>query len=230
MNTSTDVMNVNMVEHQRSLLAVLGIDVWMPKVNTPVRNYTASLYRDQAAPETAYVEPIQSFDTVLVPDSAQRSLQEQQAPVSAEVTLVRERVQPHSVEQKVAQVTVDDDARPVIHIDAFELQAWCTERCIIVVDSTDLNAAQSQLWRNIQRAQTGHFFDLKWPFALAPLQDGRGVQVYIQGFLDAMRGDKKIISLGQIKHCQHTDVVVLASLSQMLDQPLLKRDLWALMR
>lgn len=40
-----------MVEHQRSIMAVMGIDIWMPKIEVDTRAYSNSLYRDQAALE-----------------------------------------------------------------------------------------------------------------------------------------------------------------------------------
>ena len=225
MNSSTDVMNVNMVEHQRSILAVLGIDVWMPKVNAPVQNYTSSLYRDQAAPEQLHPIHPQAFDAIPF-SSASAVDTKSSSTVKVEPTAdvsVRSKVEDAPAE-KIAQPTLD--VREAIQIDAFELQAWCTETHVILVNSTDLSHDENELWRNIQRSKPGQFFDLKWPFALEPLQDGRGAQVYVQGFLDAMRAEKTLLSLGQCDHVKHVEMQVLSSLQQMLQHPQLKRELW----
>lgn len=220
-------MNVHMVEHQRSILAVLGVDVWTPKVNTSVRNYSSALYRDQAAPDTDLQHSPVEFETLELTQVDHKV--PIQSNTQTEVSVVR--VSSPSIETTVDQQLESElSTRNPIHLEAFELQAWCTEHCVIVVNTTQLNTAEAKLWRNIQMAQTGQYFDLKWPFALAPLQDGRGVQAYIQGFLDAMRGEKMLLSLGQMKHCSVPDLLVMPTLSEMLEQPQLKRQLWQHMR
>lgn len=228
MKTSTYVMNVNMVEHQRSLLAVLGIDVWMPKADTSVRNYNRALYRDQVAPEFA-IPPSSEGLSASIGSHEIRADQQQTAGVPSALSLVREQVRETPAET-IEQPVVVSEAKQAIHVEAFELQVWCNEQCLICVDTTQLNTAEIKLWQSIQMAKAGQYFDLKWPFALAQLQDGRGAQVYVQGFLDAIRGEKKVLSLGCIQNCPYDDVVILASLTEMLEQPMLKRHLWMQMR
>ncbi|MDV4313715.1 hypothetical protein MY149_12680 [Acinetobacter indicus] len=62
------------------------------------------------------------------------------------------------------------------------------------------------------------------------LQDGRAVSVYVQGFLDAIALEKKIIVLGQLPHVQLTQATALPALAEMLEQPLLKKQLWQAMQ
>jgi hypothetical protein len=62
------------------------------------------------------------------------------------------------------------------------------------------------------------------------LQDGRGAAMYIQGFVDALRQERKVISLGQLPYLNNTEMFELASLQEMIEQPLLKRRLWQFMQ
>ncbi|MFI7927257.1 hypothetical protein ACFMJ9_20585, partial [Acinetobacter baumannii] len=89
---------------------------------------------------------------------------------------------------------------------------------------------EKQLWANIQKAKVGQYSELRWPFPLAAYQDQRGVGSYIQGFLDAVAAEKKILCLGKCTYIQHANIIHLASLKEMLDKPLLKKRLWQLMQ
>ena len=61
-------------------------------------------------------------------------------------------------------------------------------------------------------------------------QDSRGVDSYVQGFLDAISADKNIILIGQLPYLADPKSINLASLQEMLDQPLLKKRLWQFMQ
>ena len=74
----------------------------------------------------------------------------------------------------------------------------------------------------------GQYSELKWPFPLAVYQDQRGVGSYIQGFLDAVAAEKKILCLGKCTYIQHANIIHLASLKR--NKPLLKKRLWQLMQ
>ena len=41
-------MSVNLAEHQRSLLATMGINLWVPRVDVQIRHFQTALYRDSA--------------------------------------------------------------------------------------------------------------------------------------------------------------------------------------
>ena len=122
------------------------------------------------------------------------------------------------------------ELQDAISIAPFELQVCCTDRYVIVVDVTHLSENESSLWDSIQRVDQAQFYDLKWPFPLEPLQDGRGAAIYVQGFIDVVRGEKKLLSLGELPHYKTVDVLIMPSLSAMLSQPILKRTLWENMR
>ena len=99
-------------------------------------------------------------------------------------------------------------------------------RSSILVESTTLSQEQQQLWRNIQHALQAEYHVLQWPFALEVLQDGIGVENYVQGFVDVLSTDKNMLILGQLPHFKSEQCLHLASLQEMLDQPLLKKSLW----
>ena len=84
--------------------------------------------------------------------------------------------------------------------------------------------------KNIQRAVQAEFHALQWPFAWTNMQDGRGAASYVQGFLDALSAEKNVLCLGGIPHLQSSKSIQLASLQDMLDQPLLKKRLWQFMQ
>ena len=234
-NASTYEMNVNMVEHQRSILSVIGIDLWMPKTDAPTRTYTSSLYRDQAAPEYNHFQDFQ-VNNLDVCDVVQTEKNQNSHVVTQTIQAREHRLEKSNVERTDQQrnlksgVVISTEVREAVYVAPFELQALSLENCLILVDSTELTQEQATLWHNIQMAKTGQFSALKWPFALAPLQDGRGVQVYIQGFVDALKVDKQILSLGEISHATLDQIVALPSLQEMLDQPQLKRALWNYMQ
>lgn len=224
-------MNVNLVEHQRSVMATLGIDVWIPKVDVQTRVYTSSLYRDQAAPEHPVFQSFDALDSVAKFGTGQKNTEQN---ILAELSVIQtERVQVEQNQEdkkKAVQARSHVVDQALLKIDAFELYAIHFEHCVLVVDATHISTEQANLWRNIQSAMKGQTVALKWPFGLEPMQDGRGAKMYVQGFLDAMCVEKKLIGLGQIPHCQHAAMLEAPSLQEMLDQPVLKRILWQMMQ
>ncbi len=102
--------------------------------------------------------------------------------------------------------------------------------CSIVIDATAMTEETQNLWTNIQRAVVSEFCELNWPFPWANVQDGRGVDSYIQGFLDGMSAEKNIIFLGTVPYISNSKIIQLASLQEMLDQPILKKRLWQFMQ
>ena len=241
MNTRTYVMNVNMVEHQRSIMAVMGVDIWMPKTDVNTRAYSNSLYRDQAAPETNLFQNFKNLNDLQDQNNLHHNNLQNQAlhQVDDIQTLKQEKIiQPLAKNlhiEKTATVaesslSISTETRPISNVDAFELNALCLDNCVIVVDVTIMSAEQNQLWRNIQSAIQGQYFQLKWPFALINLQDGRGAKSYIQGFLDAISAEKTKICLGELPHTPDHSILELPNLQEMLEQPILKARLWKIMQ
>ncbi|NAR52153.1 hypothetical protein [Acinetobacter haemolyticus] len=216
-----------MIGQQRNILAAMGIDVWIPRDVVCQKNTAPSLWRDQIIDQpTQYSEPVQNNDARITQDAPMASVETQPATVRESSQQVK------LVEKSVVQAPVVEKEQIVITapVQAFELQMYVLENCALLVESSQLNDAQRQLWQNIQKARLGQYAELKWPFPLAAFQESRGLSSYIQGFLDATANNKKILCLGQLDFIQHTNILHLASLEEMIAQPLLKRRLWQLMQ
>lgn len=214
-----------MIGHQREILASLGIDVWIPRDAASQNLPASSLWRDQAPAELLTEIVMPAPVAVTAPQDLALQLKQ---PVAAPLEYPLENLVETPVELVAPAALVE--VQPALQIAAFHLQAIATEQYAILLDATGINEPQQQLWRNIQRAAQAEFFELNWPFALPDLQDGRAVSVYVQGFLDAIALEKKIIVLGQLPHVQLTRVVSLPALAEMLEQPLLKKQLWQAMQ
>lgn len=204
-----------MMGHQREILASLGIDIWVSRTAVSQTLPQPSVWRDQAAPEI--------YSDIIVPAAVNQQLKQQQ-PIIQE-----EPKQEPSPQHTVVDVVVPDDipeARVMLQVEAFSIEALQLPYCVILVESTALSQKQQQLWRNIQHALQAEYHVLQWPFAIEVLQDGIGVENYVQGFVDVLSADKKMLILGQLPHFKSEQCLHLASLQEMLDQPLLKKSLW----
>ena len=204
-----------MMGHQRDILASLGIDIWVSRTAVSQTLPQPSVWRDQAAPEI--------YSDIIVPAAVNQQLKQQQ-PIIHE-----EPKQEPSPQHTAVEVVVPDDipeARVMLQVEAFSIEALQLPYCVILVESTALSQKQQQLWRNIQHALQAEYHVLQWPFALEVLQDGIGVENYVQGFVDVLSADKNMLILGQLPHFRSEQCLHLASLQEMLDQPLLKKSLW----
>ncbi len=232
-------MNVNIAEHQRSILAAMGIELWIPKVDVQTRHYNNVLHRDVVFAESEVASPIAFSDSKSLGEPQLKSsiptiLHHPEVIAESEVSLLKvnqETLQTEVISsseqiQKQTALSVE----PVLSIEAFDIQAFQMEHCLIVVDSTQLDDEQKMLWANIQRAVLGQYYDLKWPFPMPQFQDGRGAVMYIQGFVDALKQERKILCLGKLEYLNRSDVIQLASLAEMIEQPSLKRRLWQFMQ
>ena len=204
-----------MMGHQRDILASLGIDIWVSRTAVSQTLPQSSVWRDQAAPEI--------HSEIIVPAAVPQQLKQQQ-PIIHE----KPKQEPSPQHTAVEVVAPDDipEARVMLQVEAFSIEALQLPYCVILVESTALSQKQQQLWRNIQHALQAEYHVLQWPFALEVLQDGIGVENYVQGFVDVLSADKNMLILGQLPHFRSEQCLHLASLQEMLDQPLLKKSLW----
>lgn len=208
-----------MIGHQRDILATLGIDIWIPKGDV-CQQHQVSIWRDQA--------PAELHSEIILPQPTQIAPVEKAPLIAPEPVTVEAKAE---VKSKVpVMVAPIQEQREILHIPPFNLQALSLEHCTIVIDATEMTEQTQLLWTNIQRVLQSEFYELNWPFPWVNLQDGRGVESYIQGFLDMMSLEKNIISLGSIPHVIHNKMIQLASLQEMLDQPILKKRLWQFMQ
>ena len=204
-----------MMAHQREILASLGIDIWVSRTAVPQTLPQSSLWRDLAAPEL--------HSEIIVPAAVNQQSKQQQP------TILEEPAQEPSPQHTAVEVVAPDDipeARVILQVEAFSIEALQLPHCVILVESTALSQKQQQLWRNIQHALQAEYHVLQWPFALEVLQDGIGVENYVQGFVDVLSADKNMLILGHLPHFKSEQCLHLASLQEMLDQPLLKKSLW----
>jgi len=212
-----------MIGQQRNILATLGIDLWIPKTQACQKNNAQSLWRDHVVEEP---------EAIIFPSVEPVVLEQPPKPQITDIPKVEPVIEvPVSVQVQPAVIAPNNEVQiPVIKIASFELQAFSLEKCVIFLDVTNLNEEEKQLWTNIQKAKIGQYAELKWPFPLATYQDQRGAGSYIQGFLDAVAAEKKILCLGDCSYIQHANIIHLASLREMLEKPLLKKRLWKLMQ
>ena len=130
-----------MMGHQRDILASLGIDIWVSRTAVSQTLPQSSVWRDQAAPEI--------HSDIIVPAAVNQQLKQQQ-PIIHE-----EPKQEPSPQHTAVEVVVPDDipeARVMLQIEAFSIEALQLPHCVILVESTTLSQEQQQLWRNIQHA------------------------------------------------------------------------------
>lgn len=208
-----------MIGHQRDILATLGIDIWIPKGDV-CQQQQVSIWRDQASAEL--------HSEIILPQPTQIAPVAKAPLVAPEPVTVEAKAEVKS-EASVVIAPIQEQ-REILHIPPFNLQALSLEHCTIVIDATEMTEQTQHLWTNIQRALQSEFYELNWPFPWVNLQDGRGVESYIQGFLDMMSLEKNVIFLGSIPHVTHNKMIQLASLQEMLDQPILKKRLWQFMQ
>ncbi|ATO20849.1 hypothetical protein BS636_14775 [Acinetobacter sp. LoGeW2-3] len=207
-----------MIGHQRDILATLGIDIWIPRAE-PCQPHQPALWRDQSQPEV--------LSEIILPE------------LKAETPVIERPVVPIEVPAPVVEAPTFEipfkselvhELREIIEVAPFSLQALSLAHCTIVIDASTLTEDQQLLWANIQRAVLCEFSELNWPFPWDNVQDGRGVESYIQGFLDVMSHEKNIIFLGKVPHFSSSKITQLASLQEMLDRPILKKRLWQFMQ
>lgn len=219
-----------MTGQQRNILAAMGVDVWIPRAMSCQKKPPVCSWRDQIPPEDHVAVAIVN-QQVLDTSQAKPELTKHIEPIAQ----LKDRRPPTAVVE-IAQSTLETptsilpkDQTVVVMQQAFTFEAYCLDQVIIVVESSQLSKQQRQLWTNIQSSVSGYYHELKWPLPLENFRDGRGVHAYIQGFLDALALDKRILILGQLDFISHAQSMQLASLQEMIDQPLLKRRLWQLM-
>ncbi|WP_074382965.1 hypothetical protein [Acinetobacter pseudolwoffii] len=214
-----------MIGHQRDILATLGIDLWIPR-DSACQPHQVSIWRDQAEPEfhteivLSQPHPVEALVELRIPEpESLDTFKIDTSPTLPEVLTVQE-----------PEVLTVQEPRESVQIPPFSLQALSLAHCSVVIDATEMTEATLNLWANIQRAVSGDFYELNWPFPWANVQDGRGVDSYIQGFLDGMSAEKNIIFLGTVPYISNSKIIQLASLQEMLDQPILKKRLWQFMQ
>lgn len=207
-----------MIGHSREVLANLGIDIWISREVVCQELPQSTIWRDQNTPEVMLDLTLQ--DQSIVADVLLND------PILSFETEQPVQVKGESKPQLAPVIAIEQELRPTVVLEPFNIQALVLPHIVILMEGSNITADQQMLWSNIQRAVQAEFTELNWPFALPDLQDGYAVNSYIQGFLDVISIEKTILVLGQIPHYQNSNMMYLATLQDMLDEPLLKRRLW----
>jgi hypothetical protein len=210
-----------MIGHSREILSTLGIDVWVSREVLAQEMPSSTIWRDINTYEPI-VDLNQNTDVIEI--GAPQDL--------SDLTSFDDFTEIAKPEVKAAKAeslteVVEAPIRPRIDIEAFNIQALILPHVVILIDGTAITADQQKLWINIQRGIHAEFSELNWPFALPELQDGYGVNNFIQGFMDSIALDKTVLALGNIPHYQKSNITYLANLQEMLEEPLLKKRLWS---
>ena len=207
-----------MIWHSREVLANLGIDIWVSKGAVCQQLPQFTIWRDKNTPAvmldiTSHVE-ISTTDALL------------NDPILSFEIEQSKQVQTKPEQKEEPIEAVEQELRPSVILEPFNIQALVLPHLVILMEGSNINSDQQLLWSNIQRAVQAEFTELNWPFALPELQDGYCVESFIQGFLDVISTEKTVLVLGQVPHYTKSNMMHLASLQEMLDEPLLKRRLW----
>ncbi|OTG85304.1 hypothetical protein B9T31_12560 [Acinetobacter sp. ANC 4558] len=202
-----------MIGHQREVLTQLGIDVWIPRNVACQKIDQTMLWRDQEIFEIAT-----QLESIPVPQVKQS--------LTSQKVIVENKQKQKDLVVKESLSEVIQEEQPRLEIANFSLQAIVLSNIVVILNSTDINEPQQHLWANIQRAVQAEFFELNWPFAMENMNDGQGAAYYVQGFIDSISSEKKVICLGEILHLKNSTIMHLASLQEMLETPILKRQLW----
>lgn len=228
---------------RRHMLASMGIDLWVTREALTTAVAEVSLYRDVAVNHVTVSAPVVFEQSEAVIQPLDLAIEQTDCTVKDAVIAPHNLVSPFSskesaedVQQEVSNSTTAAHAEsttaiePAVQFPSFELQAAVLPHCILLLQSDQLTSQQQQLWANIQAAQSGQLHVLKWPFALAHFQDGRGVEAYLHGFLTLIHQEQVLIAVGELPLQPKLAFVQLPGLQQMLEQPLLKRQLWQAMQ
>ncbi|MBJ9984530.1 hypothetical protein IAE19_03635 [Acinetobacter sp. S40] len=215
-----------MTGQQRSILATMGVDVWIPRAVSCHKKQAVSLWRDQIPSKSQESSQVVSQQLATVGSEPQLAKTIESIPAQIVPTV---EIALQDIESPTAISLPLEQPKVVLMQQAFTLEAYCLDQVILVIESSQLSKEQRQLWANIQASLPGFYNELKWPLPLENFRDGRGVHAYVQGFLDALAIDKRVLVLGQLDFISHVQSMQISSLQEMIDQPLLKRRLWQLM-
>ncbi|MHA3083012.1 hypothetical protein ACX1NX_07540 [Acinetobacter sp. ANC 5383] len=225
-----------MIEQQRQQLAMMGIDLWIPR-HAAVHSIstTTTLWRDADIGQSGQLSTaskLPELDSAIVLKNEIKKeivIKPDDQHVSVNVKAVEI---PLNIQETVhaAAVTKVDAESLEIEQQAFQLQVLFAEQFVFLVDQQQLTAQTLPLWRNIQQALHLQDASLQWPFPLVNLQEPIGLQDYLQGFFDVVAAEKSIFCLGELPVSFKLSCQTVPSLQEMLQQPLLKQQLWKLIQ
>jgi hypothetical protein len=223
-----------MIEQQRQQLAMMGIDLWIPR-HAAVRSISTAttLWRDADIGQSAQLSTVSKraeleSEIVLKQEIKQETVIK---PDDQYVSLNVKTIEVPNLQETAHAAVTKIDVEPLeIEQQAFQLQVLFSEQFVLLVDQQQLTAQTLPLWRNIQHALHLQDASLQWPFPLVNLQEPSGLQDYLQGFFDVVAAEKSIFCLGELPVSFKLSCQTVVSLQDMLQQPLLKQQLWKLIQ
>lgn len=197
-----------MIGQQRNIMTQMGIDLWIPRDAMCQKMPPRSLWREQ---DQMAVETVTS---VIIPST---NLEQPQQKLDAEIKKTSR--QQHHENDAALPIEISNT------VDAFQLQVLSLAEYILVIDALHIDQVQRQLWNNMKDALGAEYLSLDWPLAFDHFQNPQGQHIYLRGFFDVVASQKTCIGLGELPYLPAT-AIQLPSLAQMLQQPLLKQQLW----
>lgn len=234
---------------QRSILAGLGISVWIPRLlaTRKSQHIAAAIWRDQTGldqpvlslPQFDPLPAIATASTVEKPTvllAAAPSLVPQAKP---EQSAKARDVPPSKPVAPIARPVLADLIEPSEPLSGqvllrFSIQAVEVNHWILLVDEQTLqNPAAKQLWSSICSAfGKPEQIRFSWPLADGlRWQHPLGAKAALNGFLFRLGMDKRIGLMGHLQDDVVPDRIErLPTLQELIEQPLKKRSLWLLLK
>ncbi|MHA3114915.1 hypothetical protein E0H86_03445 [Acinetobacter sp. ANC 4635] len=225
-----------MIEQQRQQLAMMGIDLWIPR-HAAVRSISTAttLWRDadigQSGQLSTASKRSELESAIILKKEIKKEIviKPDDQHVSVNVKAVETPLNIQETAHAAAVTKIDVEPLE-IEQQAFQLQVLFAEQFVLLVDQQQLTAQTLPLWRNIQQALHLQDASLQWPFPLVNLQEPSGLQDYLQGFFDVVAAEKSIFCLGELPVSFKLSCQTVPSLPDMLQHPLLKQQLWKLIQ
>lgn len=221
------------------ILQQLGIRRWIPRMQGHALADSAEIWQDQIDAQSMPIEQTvpnpQDLHTMQRGASTD-SLHPQTTSahtVLAPLATASQSATDHQLAARdlaTMQSATVDEAVDTLTISTATFQIELLQHKQFVICAVVQDTQQMELWRNIQRASQTESLQFKWPVEIKDWQvTDATLQSYLQGFLLAQQS-RVLMTLGDI----HIPIIEqqiapqyrFAALAEMLQQPLLKRELW----
>ena len=229
------------------ILQQLGIRRWIPRAQGHVTASTHLIWQNnEPNPEHSMfkqsdaqvIEPLKSTDAVPVKttleiqkahqaDTEHRINQLSNLPSSQPSPAIQTS---STLQTKIPNHTHHQPTVNTIQTASSAFQIELLQHTQFLICAVVQDTQQMEIWRNIQRASQTESLQLKWPVEIKDWQvTDAALQSYLNGFLSAQQS-RVLMTLGDI----HIPIIEqqiapqyrFAALAEMLQQPILKRELW----
>lgn len=192
-----------MSEHQRNVLAQMGIDIWIPQQTAVHACSTKTVWRDQ------------------VPTVA---VKEQPSVVKKTPQPIVENIVKPVIEKKIEQ------PQKIVQSDSFVLQTYnINDQVCILVNIINLTSEEKEFLENFQQSMQTSVAEIKWPMPLQNFQDQDYMDCYVEGFLAVHAKELQYFSFGELEFL-NCSCIVLPTVKEILSDSLLKKEIWKNLR